>query len=710
LLFFISGLAVWFAMDRYSTWRFFLERQKRLLLPLVFGMLVVIPPQVYLERLYHQEQFDSFWDFYPTIFTSGSYPQGNLSWHHLWYIPYIWAFSMLMLPLFVAVRSQAGRRLLDRTLEWVKSPRLLFLLFVPSALAEVILRPFWPGDANNLISDWANFTHKLTFFVTGFVLASGTKVYDSIAAHRRKFLLTGIVAFAMVQTIWLSRWHFSRVMIACYHFLANFNIWMWLLAVLGYGRKYLSFNHPFLRQANEAVYPFYILHQTVIIALAYQLAYVNWGIPLKFVVVATATFFICWALYTFAIKPWNVVRVLFGLKWQRPRENPAAAGERLGGMAVGPASQSIILGALVCLVLLPGCSRREGQIVCRSLVAPSLSQNVMNISARQEIVVYLPPSYGQAGRRFPVLYFLPNFKCDLWRYTGGSFQGFRFKQAMDRQIRTGAAKEIIIVIPNTVHFLGGSWYRNSPLTGNWEDYVVHDVVDYVDNHFPTIRSPEARGLAGHGVGGLGALELSLQHPDLFGSVYAMSPALFDEKAIENLSSTREEATRAWQANLEKWAPQDEASRRTSFRDYIQSRLNSPSHDVFLQGLLISYAAAVSPDLRLPYPHIELPTQGAGSTGDANLLLRFDNGMGGWKEKLQTYAAGHRSLHAITIEYGKDDEYQWIRRGAVYVSDLMHSMGIANQLAVHEGGHETTLGKRLETAMLPAISNSLLHER
>jgi glucan biosynthesis protein C len=711
LLFFISGSAVWFAMDRYSTWRFFLERQKRLLLPLVFGMLVVIPPQVCLERLYHQEQFNSFWDFYRTVFTSGSYPQGNLSWHHLWYIPYIWAFSLVMLPLFVAVRSQRGRQLLDRALDWVKSPWLLFLLFVPSGLAEVVLRPFWPYDANNLLSDWANFTHKLTFFVAGFVLASGTNVYDSIGAHRRKFLVAAIAAFALLQTIWLSKWHFSKGMIAWYHLLSNFNIWMWMLVVLGYGRKYLSFNHPFLRSANEAVYPFYILHQTVIIALAYQLAYVNWGIPLKFFLVATGTFLICWMLYRFAIKPWNLLRVPFGLKWQRPRENPVAAGERLGGMAVGGASRSLIIPcALIGLGLLAGCSRREGQIVCRSLSAPSLSQNLMGISARQEIVIYLPPSYGSAGRRFPVLYFLPNFKCDLWRYTGGSFQGFRFKQATDRQIKSGAAKEMIIVIPNTVHFLGGSWYRNSPLTGNWEDYIVHDVVDYVDNHFQTIQTPEARGLAGHGVGGLGALELSLKHPDVFGSVYAMSPALFDEAGLENLRSTCDQATRSWQANLEKWQPQEETSRRKSFRDYIQSRLNSPAHDLFLQGLLLSYAAAVSPDLRLPYPHFDFPTPGAGSKDETNVLSRLNAGMGGWKEKLRIYAAGHRSLQAITIEYGKDDEYQWIRRGAVYVSDLMRSMGIANQLAVHEGGHESTLGKRLETAMLPAMSNSLFHQQ
>lgn len=262
-------------------------------------------------------QYDSFWDFYRTIFTSGSYPQGNLSWHHLWYIPYIWTYSIISLPLFVWLRSKSGRLVLERFLGWIEKPWVLFLLFVPAALSDSFLRPLWPGDANNLVGDWANFTHKLTFFVTGFVLASGTKVYDAIAVHRRWFLICGIGALGILQPIWSSSWHFFRIPPVAYRFLFNFHIWMWILAVLGYGRRYLSFNHPFLRYANEAVYPFYILHQTVIIILAYYLVYVNWSISVKFPVVAVGTFLICWTLYAWAIRPWNVLRVAFGMKWLR---------------------------------------------------------------------------------------------------------------------------------------------------------------------------------------------------------------------------------------------------------------------------------------------------------------------------------------------------------------------------------------------------------
>ena len=96
-------------------------------------MLVVIPPQVYFERRYHLRPYDSFWDFYRTVFTTGSYPQGNLSWHHLWYIPYIWAYSMVLLPLLVWLgRAGAGHSWIGSALR-LHNPWLLFLPFSPPA-------------------------------------------------------------------------------------------------------------------------------------------------------------------------------------------------------------------------------------------------------------------------------------------------------------------------------------------------------------------------------------------------------------------------------------------------------------------------------------------------------------------------------------------------------------------------------------------------
>jgi glucans biosynthesis protein C len=141
LLFFISGGAVWFALEKRSLAGYLRERIVRLLLPLVFGMLVVIPPQVYFERRFHGWPYSSFAEFYPTIFSSGSYPAGNLSWHHLWYIPYILACSLVLLPLLLWFRSETGRRLLAALRLQLARPGFPFLLFLPSAAIELSLRP-----------------------------------------------------------------------------------------------------------------------------------------------------------------------------------------------------------------------------------------------------------------------------------------------------------------------------------------------------------------------------------------------------------------------------------------------------------------------------------------------------------------------------------------------------------------------------------------
>ena len=131
-----------------------------------------------------------------------------------------------------------------------------------------------------------------------------------------------------------------------------------------------------------------------------------------------------------------------------------------------------------------------------------------------------------------------------------------------------------------------------------------------------------------------------------------------------------------------------------------------SDDLHFEGIGISYAAAVSPDLSMPFPHIAFPSPGAADGTQTNLRLRFENGLGGWSDKVSRYIAQGHSLKAIVIEYGKNDGYSFIRYGADYVSGLMRSMGVPNELAVHDGDHDSTLGRRLESAMLPAMSRAL----
>ncbi len=326
LLFFISGAAVWFASERYSVRQFIAERNKRLLLPLVFGMLVIIPPQVYYERIF-QGQTYSFGEFYKTVLQFQSYPQGNFSWHHLWYIPYIFVFSLITIPLFRYLKSEKGKIKLGRLIGRFDGNSLIFLWFIPIAISEIALRPFWPNNANNLLGDWAQFTSTLIIFCYGYFLASHHAIWAKIEKNRFRALAFGNVSISLLTVIWLSDHEPTKLDHVIYWLLHSFNMWCWILTMLGLGKRHLSRNSALLKYANEAVYPFYILHQTITVVFGYYL--INWqaGIPLKFLVVASGTFLGCWIIYEILIKRNNLMRLFFGMKVRRTSEHVSLQAE-----------------------------------------------------------------------------------------------------------------------------------------------------------------------------------------------------------------------------------------------------------------------------------------------------------------------------------------------------------------------------------------------
>jgi len=269
---------------------------------------------------------------------------------------------------------------------------------------------------------------------------------------------------------------------------------------------------------------------------------------------------------------------------------------------------------------------------------------------------------------------------------------------MDYLIREGRIHEMILVMPNAVNSLGGCRYENSPLTGNLENYVVDDVRHFVETRFRTIQAPAGRAIAGHGMGGVGALSIALKHPDLFGGVYALSPAVFDAAGLRDsglLSSDRVRRLTEASAN---WAGENA---RHNFRDYMHQHLNSSSRERFFDALALSYGAAFASDLSRPFPHIALPRTGVENDGGVQNL--YERGFGQWDRKLSQYLSGKARVNSITLECAGPGEYEWIRRGVNDLSERMGGLGMPHQLESHKGDHESLLRERIETAMLPALS-------
>ncbi|UOQ68812.1 acyltransferase family protein [Hymenobacter volaticus] len=309
LLFVISGVGVTFALGRRTASQFVRERLLRLLLPLAFGMVVVVVPQVYYERLTQGATYSSLLDFYPHYF-EGVYPHGNFTWNHLWFIAYLLVFSLVSLPLFLQLRKPAAQGALTFLNQWLQRPGRLLLFALPLVFIQLVLRPYW-ADNRNLISDWFNFSFYLTLFSYGYLLGPLSGFWQAAERQRYLFLLLGLAAFSF--NYWGDDYYYPLLGGAIKRAVQGINCWCWILICVGFGRRYLNRNSPLLQRANEAVYPFYILHQTVLIALGYYV--LQWSVPnaVSFLVIALGTFGGTLLLYAIIYHS-AVLRVLFGMK------------------------------------------------------------------------------------------------------------------------------------------------------------------------------------------------------------------------------------------------------------------------------------------------------------------------------------------------------------------------------------------------------------
>jgi len=314
LFFMVSGAGTRFSLLARTGGQYALERLKRLFIPFAFGTLVIIPPQVYLERLDRGQFHGSYWQFYPHFF-EGVYPKGNLSWHHLWFLIYLFVFSLIALPLFLYLKKEAGQRFVARLASLCERPGGIFLLAIPIAIIEPALRPKFPG-LQTLISDWANFLTYLTLFIYGYLIAADDRFKRAIDRHWKASLVmalcaTGLLAFILIQ---YDPGRGYTPAFALTTVLGVFTSWFWLIVILGAGQRFLNFSNRFLQYANEAVLPFYILHQTVIIVIGYYVIHWDAGVMLKYLVISTGSFAAIMALYDLIVRRTNVTRFLFGMR------------------------------------------------------------------------------------------------------------------------------------------------------------------------------------------------------------------------------------------------------------------------------------------------------------------------------------------------------------------------------------------------------------
>jgi len=306
LLFLISGVGVRFALKHRDMRAFLRDRSIRLLLPLAFGILVLVPPMVYLEKRFLGTYSDSFLSFYADFFVSGVYPEGHLSWHHFWFLAYLYLFCLVALPLFRHLGTARGQARLAEVSARLSRGAGLYIPVLILFVVEVPLRALFPGF-RDLIHDWASFSQWLLIFVAGFAFASNETLLDRTQALRHRSLGLALLCTAILFLQFYSPANSGFTPLAAgpvdfgiyvwFCLVRVANIWCWLLTCLGYAGRYLRRGSVVLDYLNDAVYPLFCLHLPIIVGLAYVIVPLCWSVWSKYAVITSGTVMLALAAY-----------------------------------------------------------------------------------------------------------------------------------------------------------------------------------------------------------------------------------------------------------------------------------------------------------------------------------------------------------------------------------------------------------------------------
>jgi glucans biosynthesis protein C len=316
LLFFISGAGIHFSLRKRSIISFAGERFVRLFIPLLFAMFFTIPLQVYFEKLQRGQISGSYIDFYPTVWNFVPYPEGTLSWSHMWFVVYLFVFCFLLLPVFALFKIQFMKKLKEKLANIFSHPLFALTLILPFTFYYFTLYLKYP-EQQSLMDDWFLFIFSLTLLFYGYLFGGSNRFWEMCDRLRYYFLSIALICiFVLYDRYW---WNMELpkeegTELYIFGILSSVHIWLLIMAILGFAKRYLNFSNRFLKYANQAVYPFYILHQTLIVTFGYYV--VQWSIPVffKLIVLIILCFSSLFIIYHQVIRRTMLTRVLFGLK------------------------------------------------------------------------------------------------------------------------------------------------------------------------------------------------------------------------------------------------------------------------------------------------------------------------------------------------------------------------------------------------------------
>ncbi len=331
LFFLLAGWSLFASLASRGRQRFLAERSRRILVPFAAGTLLFVPFMRYAEILNGTfmtpggvaaaDAFAGagFLEFLPRFFSMDAF-----SWAHLWFLIYLYVFTLLYLPLFQRLIERSGKPR-EWSTAWIYAPIL------PLALIQVAMRGRWPGH-QNLYDDWANFLFYSLFFIIGFLFARQPALER--AAHRewKRLGLIGLAACVAMELPWQAV--LDRPEIAT-RALSGAAAWGCVIGLLGFARQHLTAEGPALRYLRESSLPVYILHSPAIVLIGYWVIQIDAGIAEKFALILVGSVGLSLVVYHFAVRRFDLLRVLFGMRQVRRGSLAPARARGDGSIAPG---------------------------------------------------------------------------------------------------------------------------------------------------------------------------------------------------------------------------------------------------------------------------------------------------------------------------------------------------------------------------------------
>jgi peptidoglycan/LPS O-acetylase OafA/YrhL len=320
LMFAISGASLFYAMGRGGFGKFLKDKTLRLLIPLLVADLTHISVQAYLENHTHGLFSGNYFQFLPQYYHLDAIPWDGM---HLWYLLYLFVFSIALYPLMRWLKG-GGRDFLSGLDGWLSKTGVVYLLALPILLLLMLPSEFPLMEING---GWPYLTY-LFFILWGFLIVSDERLQESIRKLRWISLSTGLLLAAGFSIVYsqIAEPEIMSPILILVGAMRTFGGWLCVLAFFGLGKQYLNMRTHRLDYANEAVLPFYILHQTVLVVVGYFV--LQWALPdaFEWAIIVVVSFVIIMVVYEYLVRRWNVMRFLFGMKLL-PRRQAVPAGQ-----------------------------------------------------------------------------------------------------------------------------------------------------------------------------------------------------------------------------------------------------------------------------------------------------------------------------------------------------------------------------------------------